>query len=89
MATRRMISRERSTQKVTLNSKPLYFEIVHQGWNKDLMREEIQIHCGENGNLFIVKTDIGFTVDVYNQEEFVDSMPIYHDDLDDIPDIEI
>lgn len=46
------------------NSEPIYFVIVSQGYNKDLQREEIQINCGENGILMIVKTDEGFVVDV-------------------------
>lgn len=61
---------------------PLYFKIVHQGWNKDLQREEIQIHCGENGNLFLIKTEQGFIVDVYNQDENINTMTVWEDDLE-------
>lgn len=43
-----------------------YFEIVQAGYNEGLEREEIQIHCGENGNLMIVKTDEGYVVDAFD-----------------------
>ena len=36
-------------------NKP-YFEIVSQGYNEEAQREEIQIHAGENGNVFLIKT---------------------------------
>ena len=62
-------------------TKPFYFNIVKQGWNKDLKREEIQIHCGENANLFLIKTDEGFIVDVYNNDNNVDTMTVWEDDL--------
>ena len=62
-------------------TKSLYFEIIAQGWNANLQREEIQIHCGENGNLFLIKTDEGFIVDVYNQDDNVDTMTVWEDDL--------
>lgn len=58
-----------------------YFNIKKLGWNKELQREEIQIHCGENANLFLIKTDEGFIVDVYNQDNNVDTMTIWEDDL--------
>lgn len=62
-------------------AKDTYFKILSQGWNGELQREEIQIHCGENGNLFLIKTDEGFIVDVYNQNENIDSMTIWEDEL--------
>lgn len=43
-----------------------YFEIVQAGYNEGLEREEIQIHCSENGNLMIVKTDEGYVVDAFD-----------------------
>ena len=61
-------------------SKP-YFEITSSGYNKDLEREEIQVHCGENGNLFLFKTPEGFVVDIYNQMENIDSLTVWEDDL--------
>lgn len=61
-------------------SKP-YFEITSQGYNKDLEREEIQIHAGENGNVFLFKTPEGFVIDIYNQMENIDSLTVWEDDL--------
>lgn len=59
-----------------------YFEINAQGWNAELQREEIQIHCGENGNLLIVKTDEGFVVDVYDVNgDNLNTMAIWEDDI--------
>jgi hypothetical protein len=58
-----------------------YFEIVSAGYNEDLQREEIQIHAGENGNIFLIKTEEGFIVDVYNQTENVNTMAIWEEEL--------
>jgi len=58
-----------------------YFEIIKQGYDKELQREEIQIHGGENANIFLIKTDDGFIVDVYGQEELVDSLAIWEENL--------
>jgi hypothetical protein len=58
-----------------------YFEIVHSGYQKDLQREEIQIHAGENANIFLIKTDEGFVIDAYGQNDLVDTMAIFEDDL--------
>ena len=58
-----------------------YFQIVANGYNKELQREEIQIHCGENGNLMLVKTDEGFVVDAYGQNDIVGTMAIWEDQL--------
>jgi hypothetical protein len=63
-----------------------YFQILNQGWNQDLRREEIQIHGGENANIFLIKTDEGFIVDVYGQNDIVDTMAIFEDDLN--PEVE-
>lgn len=60
---------------------PLYFEIVSQGYNKDLGREEIQVHGGENANIFLIKTDEGFIVDVYGQNDLIDTLAIFEDVL--------
>ena len=59
-----------------------YFEIVRAGNYPNMDREEIQVHCGENGNLFIFKTDEGFIVDVYNQNDNVDTLAIWEEDLE-------
>ena len=59
-----------------------YFEIVRAGNYPNMDREEIQIHCGKNGNLFIFKTDEGFIVDVYNQNDNVNTMAIWEEDLE-------
>jgi hypothetical protein len=58
-----------------------YFKIQSNGYNEELQREEIQIHAGQNGNIFLIKTEEGFIVDVYGQEEIVNSMPVWEDDL--------
>lgn len=58
-----------------------YFEIVHSGYQKELGREEIQIHGGENSNIFLIKTDEGFVVDVYGQNDLIDTMAIFEDTL--------
>ena len=63
-------------------SRPNYFEVKSQGWNEDLLREEIQIHCGENGNMMIIKTEEGYIVDAYDVEgEIIESMSIWEDDI--------
>ena len=59
-----------------------YFKIVHQGFQKDLLREEVQIHAGDNGNVFLIKTNEGFIVDVYGNGDCVDTMAIYEEDLE-------
>jgi hypothetical protein len=65
-----------------------YFKIIKQGFNDELKREEIQVHCGENANLFLIKTNEGFIVDVYNQDENVNTMTVWEDDLTPIEDDE-
>ena len=58
-----------------------YFNIEAAGMNHDLQREEIQIHCGDNGNLMIVKTDEGFVIDMYAQNDHVSTLPVWEEDL--------
>lgn len=60
-----------------------YFEIVHAGWCKESQREEIQIHAGENGNIFIFQDDgkLGFIVDAYGQTDHVATMQVWEEDL--------
>lgn len=62
-------------------ARPGYFQIEAAGYNEGLEREEVQIHCGENGNLMIAKTPEGFVVDIYNQNDNVDSLTVWEDDL--------
>jgi len=52
-----------------INSGKEYFNIVSSGYNNDLHREEIQIHAGNNGNIFIIKIDTGFIINVYGQND--------------------
>ena len=59
-----------------------YFKVIHQGFQKELLREEIQIHAGDYGNVFLIKTEEGFIVDVYGNDNLVDSMPIFEEDLE-------
>ena len=64
-------------------TKP-YFEIVQAGHCEARNGEEIHIHCGENGNLFLYQDEdkLGFIVDVYGQDNFVDSMTVWEEDLE-------
>lgn len=59
-----------------------YFEIKSTGFNDDSKREEIHINCGENGVLYLFKTDEGFIVDVYNQDDNVNTMAVFETDLE-------
>jgi hypothetical protein len=60
-----------------------YFQIVHAGHCEASNREEIQIHAGENGNVFLHQDDgkLGFIVDVYGQNDLADSMTVWEEDL--------
>jgi hypothetical protein len=63
-------------------AKKNYFEVKSSGFNKELQREEIQINCGENGMLMIVKTDEGFVVDAFDIDgENIDSMAVWEDSI--------
>lgn len=57
-----------------------YFEIISQGYNENLQREEIQIHAGENYNVWLIKTEEGFIIDLYDQEDHLDSIPVWDED---------
>ena len=59
-----------------------YFNVKETGFNEDSNREEIQINCGENGVLYLFKTDEGFIVDVYNQSDNVNTMAVFETDLE-------
>jgi hypothetical protein len=61
---------------------PLYFKIVQQGWNGNLQREEVEINCGENGKLLLIKTEQGFIIDVYGQEKHICTNTVWEDDLE-------
>jgi hypothetical protein len=61
--------------------EPIYFHVISSGWNGDLQRQEVEINCGDNGKIMIVKTDEGFVIDVYGQNDIVDTMAIWEDDL--------
>jgi hypothetical protein len=58
-----------------------YFKIVHSGYQKGIEREEIQVHGGANANIFLIKTDEGFVIDVYGQNDLIDTMAIFEDTL--------
>jgi hypothetical protein len=62
-----------------------YFEIMHQDFCEDAGREEIQIHAGENGNVYLFQDGdkLGFIIDVYGQNDLADSMTVWEDDLND------
>lgn len=60
-----------------------YFEIMHQDFCEDAGREEIQIHCGENGSVYLKQDGdkLGFIIDVYGQNDLVDTMTVWEEDL--------
>lgn len=58
-----------------------YFQVVKTGYDEELQREQIQIHGGENANIFLIKTEEGFVFDVYGQNELVLSNTVWEDDL--------
>jgi hypothetical protein len=61
--------------------EPIYFHVLNSGWNPDTQRQEVEINCGDNGKLLLIKTDEGFVVDVYGQNDIVDTMAIWEDTL--------
>jgi len=64
-----------------LKVSPLYFEIVQHGINKEILREELQIHAGENGNVFLFKTKEGFKIHVLGQQSEIDSIDVFENML--------
>lgn len=62
-------------------SVPNYFDIITDGWDKDTQREQVEINCGENGKLLLVKTDEGIVIDLYGQNELVHTAAIFEDDM--------
>ena len=66
-----------------------YFDVQSQGWNSGLEREEIQVNCGENGILMIVKTDEGFVVDTFDiGGNNINTMAVWEDDINPLVDDE-
>ena len=59
-----------------------YFQIVRKGYDKELQREEVQIHGGYHANIMLIKTDEGFVIDVYGESDHIDSLTIWEDQLD-------
>jgi len=62
-----------------------YFEIMHQDFYEDAGFEEIQIHCGEHGSVYLKQDGdkLGFIVDVYGENDLVDTMTVWEEDLND------
>jgi len=60
-----------------------YFEVMRQDFNEDAGREEIQIHAGENGNVYLYQDGdkLGFIVDAYGLNDLVDTMTIWEEDM--------
>ena len=62
-----------------------YFKVVCHSFNEDILREEIEIKAGNNGKVFLIKTDEGFIIDVYDKcQDNINSMTIWEDDLTDL-----
>ena len=69
-------------------TEPHYFKVVHTGFCEASQREEIQIHAGKHGNILIYQDGdkLGFIVDVYGENDVVDTMTVWEDDLTPLPD---
>jgi hypothetical protein len=61
-------------------TRPFAFEVIQQGWNADSKREEVQVKIQDSAILFLIKTDEGFIVDVFNEDECISTMPVWEDD---------
>jgi hypothetical protein len=59
-----------------------YFQVMHKGYQTDLQREQVYVKGGENANIYIIKTEEGFIIDVYGEGDFIDSLTIWNDQLD-------
>jgi len=61
-----------------------YFEIMHQDYYEDAGFEEIQVHCGEHGSVYLKQDGdkLGFIIDVYGENDLVDTMTVWEEDLD-------
>ena len=62
-----------------------YFEIMHQDYYEDAGFEEIQIHAGEHGNIYLKQDGdkLGFIIDVFGQNDILDTMTVWEEDLKD------
>lgn len=65
------------------NVQKNYFKVTHSGFCKDAQREEVRIHAGEHGHIVIHQDNdqLGFIIDVYGQDDIVDSLCIWEEDL--------
>jgi hypothetical protein len=61
--------------------EPIYFHVISQGWNSGLQRQEVEINCGENGKVVMVKTEEGFYITVHGQTQHINTQVFYEDDL--------
>jgi hypothetical protein len=85
IAFRRWIEEQNIPKKNDTRSN--YFHINKQGWDNELQREEVQVHCGENGNLLLIKTDEGFIIDVYDiGGNNIHTATIWEDDINPLVD---
>jgi hypothetical protein len=68
-----------------------YFEIMQQDFCEDSRREEIQIHAGENGNIFIFQDDgkLGLIIDVYGQNDHYGTLIALDEDLNPLDEDEL
>lgn len=60
-----------------------YFKILQSGFDKVAQREQIEINAGEHGKILIFQDDgkLGFIIDVYGQEDHVNTMAVWEEDL--------
>jgi hypothetical protein len=60
-----------------------YFKVTHSGFCEDAQREEIRIHAGEHGHIVIYQDNdqLGFIIDIYGQDDIVNSLCIWEEDL--------
>lgn len=60
-----------------------YFKTVSAGYDKKLLREQIEIQAGENAKIIIMQAEEGFIIDVYGQNEHYKTMAVWEDELED------
>ena len=59
-----------------------YFDVVKKEYNGETKREEIHIRAGEHGDIYIHKTDEGFTVNVHSEiRRLVKHIEVSEDEL--------
>lgn len=46
-------------------------------------KDRIEIECGKNGRVFLIRTDMGMVIDVYanGEDELIDTMALWDEDL--------